>query len=87
MFKDMDGQSKLVQKVDDVLDRANKKISVTPLRYSVDKPESSYAQIQKISRNTEDEKFHQIVYVKSKLTEFIYLLDVMKSVCDKVITK
>ena len=34
----------------------------------------------------EDEKFQQVVYVKYKLEEFIYLLEVMNSVNDKVIT-
>ena len=33
-----------------------------------------------------DKKFQQVVYVNYRLEEFIYLLDVMKSVYDKVIT-
>ena len=35
---------------------------------------------------TEDEKFHQIVYVNFEFEEFIYLLDVMNCLNDKVIT-
>ena len=45
MSRDMDEQLKLAQKVLDVVDRTNRKICVTLLRYNVDKPESSYAQV------------------------------------------
>ena len=84
--RDMDEQLKLAHKVVDVVDRTNRKICVTLLRYNVDKPESSYAQVRLFARKEEDEKFQQVVYVNYKLEEFIYLLDVMKSVSDKVIT-
>ena len=86
MSKDMDEQLKLAHKVVDVVVRANRKICVTLLRYNVDKPECSYTQVQLFATKKEDEKFQQVVYVKYKLEEFIYLLDVMKSVYDKVIT-
>ena len=86
MSRDMDEQLKLAHKVVDVVDRTNKKICVTLLRYNVDKPESSYAQVRLFARKKEDEKFQQVVYVNFKLVEFIYLLDVMNSVFDKVIT-
>ena len=86
MSKDMDENLKLVHKIIDVVDRANKKICVTLLRYNVDKPESSYAQVRFFARKKEDEKFQQVFYVNYKLGEFIYFLDVMNSVCDKVIT-
>ena len=86
MSKDMDEQLKLSHKVVDVVDRANKKIRVTLLRYNVDKLENSYAQIRLFARKKEDEKFQQVVYVKYKLEEFILLLDVKKSVYDKVCT-
>ena len=86
MSRDMDEQLKLAQKVVGVVDRTNRKICVTLLRYNVDKPESSYAQVRLFARKKEDEKFQQVVFVKYKLEEFIYLLDVMKSVDEKVIT-
>ena len=86
MYRDMDEQLKLAHKVVDVVDRTNRKICVTLLRYNVDKPESSYAQVRLFARKKEDEKFQQVVYVNYKLEEFIYLLDVMNSVYDKVIT-
>ena len=86
MSRDMDEQLKLAHKVVDVVDRTNRKICVTLLRYTVDKPESSYAQVRLFTRKKEDEKFQHVVYVNYKLEEFIYLLDVMNSVYDKVIT-
>ena len=57
---------------------------MTLLRYKVDNPETSYAQVRLFGRK-EEEKFQQIVYVNYKLDEFVYLLDVMKSVYDKVV--
>ena len=84
--KDMDEQLKLVHKVVDVVDRASRKHCVTMLRYNVDKPESFYAQVRLFARKKEEEKFQQVVYVNYELEEFVYLLDVMKSVYDKVIT-
>ena len=84
MTKDMDEQLKLAHKVVDALDGANRKICVTLLRYNVDKLEISYAQVQQFSRKKEDEKFQLVVYVNYKLEEFVYLLDVMNYVYDKV---
>ena len=86
MSKDMDEQLKLAHKVVDLVDRTNRKNCVTLLRYNVDKPESSYAPVQLFARKKEDEKYQQVDYVNYKLEEFIYLLDVINSVYDKVIT-
>ena len=86
LSKDMDEQLKLAHKVVDVVDRANRKFCVTLLWYNVDKLESSYAQVRLFARKDEDKKFQQVVYVDYKLEEFIYLLDVMNSVYDNVIT-
>ena len=41
---------------------------------------------KKIYHQKEDEKFPQIEYVNFKIEEFIYLIVVMNSVLDKVIT-
>ena len=71
MSKDMDEQFKLAHKVVDVVDRANRKICVTLLRYNVDKPESFYAQVRLLARKKEDEKFQQVVCVNYKLEDFI----------------
>ena len=59
---------------------------MTPLRYNVDKTESSYAQVRLFARKKEEEKFQQVVHVKYKLEDFIFLLDVMNFVYDKVNT-
>ena len=85
LSKDMEEQLKLVHKVIDVVDRPNRRICVTLLRYKVNNPETSYAQVRLFGRKKEEEKFQQIVYVNYKLDEFVYLLDVMNSVYDKVI--
>ena len=88
MSKEMDEQLKqLAQKVVDVVDRANRKICVTLLRYSVDKPEIFFAQVRIFARKKNYEKYQQIVYVKYKLEEIIYLIDINVSVHDNVIAK
>ena len=51
----------------------------------MDKPESSYAQVRLFARKKDDKKFQQVVYVNYKLEEFIFLLDVMSSVFDKLL--
>ena len=86
MSRDIDEQLKLAHKVVYVVHRANRKICETLLRYNVDKPENSYAQVELFARKKEDEKFQQVVCVNYKLEEFIHLLDVINSVYDKVIT-
>ena len=85
LCKDMEEQLKLVHKVIDVVDRSNREICVTMLRYKVDNPETTYAQVRLFTRKNEGEKFQQIMYVNYNLEEFIYLFDVMNSVYDKVI--
>ena len=85
LSKDMEEELKLVYKVIDIVDRPNRKICVTLLRYKVDNPETSYARVRLFGRKNEEEKFQQIVYVIYRLDEFIYLLDVMNSVYDKII--
>ena len=85
LSKDMEEQLKLVHKVIDVVDRPKRWICVTLLRYKADNPDTSYAQVRLFGRKTEEEKFQQIVYVNYRLDEFIYLLDIINSVYDKVI--
>ena len=77
LSKDMEEQLKLVQNVIDVADRPNRRICVTQLRYKVENPEISYAQVRLFGRKKEEEKFQQIDYVNYRLDEFVYLLDVM----------
>ena len=80
----MEEQLKLVHKVIDVVDCPNRRICVTLLRYKVDNPETSYAQVRLCGRKKEEEKFQQIVYVNYKLDAFVYHPDVMNSVYYKV---
>ena len=86
LSKDMDEQLKLAYKLVELVDRANRKISVTVLRWSLDEAENTHAQVRSFARKKEDEKFQQVVSVNYKLEEIIYLLDVMNSVYHKVIT-
>ena len=86
MSTDIDEQLKLAYRVVDIVDRAKRKSCVTLPRYNVDKLESSYAQVRILARKKEEEKFQKVVYVNYKQKEFIYLLDVMNSVYEKVIT-
>ena len=85
LSKDMDEQLTLADKVVDVVDRGNRTFCVTLLRYSVNKSESSYAEVPLFAGRMEDQKFQQVVNVNYKLEEFIYLLDVMNSVYDNFI--
>ena len=71
LSKDMEEELKLFHKVIDVVDHPNRRICVTLLRYKVDNPETSFAQVRLFGRKKEEEKFQQIVYVNYKLDEFI----------------
>ena len=77
MSKEMDQLLKLAQRVVDVADRANINFLVTLLRYNVDRPGCSNAQVRILAREREDEKSQKVVYVKYKFQELIHLLDVM----------
>ena len=85
LSKDMEEQLKFVHKVIDVMDRPNRRICVTLLRYKADNPETSNAQVPLFGRKKQQEKFQQIVYVNYKLDEFVYLPDVINSANDNVI--
>ena len=60
---------------------------VWTLQYIVEKPESYYAQVLLFSKKKADQKSQPIVFVNYKLEEFIWLLELMNTVLDKVITK
>ena len=81
----MEEQLKLVHKVIDVVDRPSRRTCVTLLRYKVDNPDTSYAQVRLFGRKKEEEKFQQTLYLNYKQDEFVFLLDVMNSVYGKVI--
>ena len=71
LAKDMDEQLKRAHKVVEVVDRPYRKICLTLLRYNVEKPDTSYAQVRLFGRRKEEEKFDQIVYVNYELDEFL----------------
>ena len=85
LSRDIDEQLKHVHKVIEIAEVTKRKVCVTLLRYEEDNPETSYAQIRLFTRRTEEENFQQLVYVNYKTDEFIFLLDVMNSVCDQVL--
>ena len=85
MSKDMEEQLKQGSQGDWRSGSSKQKNCVTLLRYSADKTENSYAQVQLLARKIEDEKFQQVAYVSYKLEEIIYLLDVKNSVYEKSI--
>ena len=76
----MEEQLKLTHKAVEVADRPHRKTCVTMLRYTVESSDTSYVQVRLFERRKEEEKFNQIVYVNYKLDEFIFLLDVIKSI-------
>ena len=85
LAKDIEEQLNLTHKVVKIVDRPHRKICVTMLCYNVEKAETSYFQVRLFGRRKDRENFNQFVFVNYKLDEYIYLLDVMKSVNDKVI--
>ena len=85
LAKDMEEQLKLTHRVVEVVDRPLRKLCVTMLRYNVEMPETSYVPVRLFGRTKDEAKLNQIVYVNYNLDEFIFLLDVMNSVYDKVI--
>ena len=84
--KDKEEQLKLAHKVVHLMDRANRNICVTLLQCNVDKPKNLYVHVLMFWRKKDDEKFQQLVYVNYKLEEVVYLLDVMSSQSDRVLT-
>ena len=84
LTKDMEEQRKLTHKFVENVYRPHRNFCVTMLSYIVEKPESSYVQVQLFGRRKDEEKINQIVYVNYKLDETVFLLDVLNSVYDKV---
>ena len=86
MSKDMDEQLKLSRKLVVVVHRANRKIGVTLVRYKMDQPDSSFAQVRNLQRRRSTRNFNNLSMWNKKFEENFHLLDVMNSVYDKVIT-
>ena len=86
LSKDLDEQLKLVQKAITIVDRPKRKIFATMKKYCMDKPESTYVQLRPFTRNSEHDKFQQLVFVNYIYDEFLYLLDVITSISDQVLS-
>ena len=86
MSEKLGEQLKLAHMVFDVVDRAKRKICVTPLRNDEKKPETSYAQVQIICKEERGREVRTNFFVMNKFEEIIYLLHVINSVYDKDIT-
>ena len=63
LSKDLEEQLKLVDRVIDVVDRPNRRICKTLLRYKADNLEISYAHVRLFGRKKEEKVFQQNVYV------------------------
>ena len=86
LSKDLDEQLKHVQKAITIVDRPKRKIIATMKKYCMDKPESTYVQLRLFTRNSEHDKFQQLVFVNYKYDEFLCLLDVINSISDQVLS-
>ena len=70
LSKDLDEQLKHVQKAITIVDRPKRKIIATMKKHCMDKPESTYVQLRLFTRNSEHDKFQQLVFVK-----YIYMMN------------
>ena len=86
LSKDLYEQLKHVQKAITIVDRPKRKIIATLKKYCMDKPESTYVQLRLFTRNSEHDKFQQLVFVNYKYDEFLCLLDVINSISDQVLS-
>ena len=86
LSKNLDEQLKHVQKAIKIVDRPKRKTFATMKKYCMDKPESTYVQLRLFTRNSEHDKFQQLVFVNYKYDEFLFLLDVFTSISDQVLS-
>ena len=74
LSKDMEEQLKLVHKLIEVVDCPNRRFCVTLLRYKVDNPETSYAQVRLFGRMKEEENFSKFSISTIDLTNLYIFL-------------
>ena len=84
MSKDMDEQLNLAHKLVDIVDRANRKIRVTLLRYNVDKTKA-LIKSEKMQERRKKRKFNKLS-MSNINEEFILSLDVKHSVNENFFT-
>ena len=86
LSKDLDEQLKHIQKAITIVERPKRKIIATMKKHCMDKPETTYVQLRLFTRNSEHDKLQQLVLVNYKYDEFLYLLDVITSIADQVLS-
>ena len=86
LSKELDEQLKHVQKPITSVDRPKRKIFATMKKNCMDKPESTYLQLRVFTRNSEHDKIQQLVIVNYSYDQFLYLLDVITSISDQVLS-
>ena len=86
LSEDMDEQIKHSQKAITIVDRPKRKIFATMKKYCMDKPKSTFVQLRLLRRNSEHDKFQQLVFVNYNYDEYLYLLDVITSISDQVLS-
>ena len=74
LCKNMEEQLKLVQNVIDVVDRPNRKVCVTILRYKADNPDSSYAQVRLFGGRWRKKNFNKLCMSTIDLTTLYIFL-------------
>ena len=82
LSKDLDEKLKHHQKAITIVVRPKEKIFATMKKYCIDKPEITYVQLRLFTRNSEHDKFQQLVFVTYKYDDYLYLLDVITSLSD-----
>ena len=85
--KDVDEQLNQAHRVVDFVNRASRTICVTLLRYNVNNPESSYAQIRTFAKKKDVEKLQQIVFMIYNPENIMQILYWLNSVNNKVVIK
>ena len=86
LSKHMDEQDKLAHKAVEVSGSSKQKNLCDSALVKFRQARDFMAHVGFSARNKENEKFQQVVHVNYIVDEFIYLLDVMNSVYDKLIT-
>ena len=74
LSKNMEEQLKLVHKMIDAVDRPNRRVFVTLLRYKADNPETSYAQVRLFGRNWRKKIFNKFCMSTINLTNLYLFL-------------
>ena len=67
------------------MDILKKRTIGTMKKYCPNKPDTTYVQIRLFMRKNEAEKIEQLVFVKNKPDDFLFLLHVINSLSEKTL--